>query len=224
MLFWRKHTRLVIFAAVMGISLVSAAQLISEEYSYAVQNINLLQQQINDLSTNINHQKQSFGQEIKVAMVRRVVNNYNYCFTAKEEQALVETVIELSEKYGINPLLITAIIETESHFDNYARSYMGARGLMQVMPVTGREIAKQLDIPWRGSRTLHEPLTNIRIGTHYFANLLKRFGDSDKALVASNQGPSRLNYQLRKGILSKRYKRKVMQAFSKQKRVLPLFA
>ncbi len=216
--------RILLFVS-LGVALVSGASALSEKYNYAEQEVVFLQFESEKLATDLKFQKVRFAAEFQEAIVRRIARSYNPYLSPDVEQEIVGTIISVSKQYRINPLLITAIIETESHFNNYARSYMGARGLMQVMPTTGREIAKQLGIPWRGVRTLHEPANNIRIGTYYFARLLKRYSDPFKALTAYNQGPGYLNYRLSRGYkISRRYGKKVLRAFNKHTRSIPLFA
>ena len=68
----------------------------------------------------------------------------------------------------------------------------GALGLMQVMPRTGRQTAKELNLKWHGNRTLINPSTNIRIGSYYLAKQLHRFGHPALATAAYNAGPHRV--------------------------------
>jgi len=77
----------------------------------------------------------------------------------------------------------------ESTNNSRAVSRTGARGLMQVQPETGREIARKLGIPWQGRTTLDDPETNVKIGTEYLMRQLRRFGDWRKASVAYQAGP-----------------------------------
>lgn len=93
--------------------------------------------------------------------------------------------------WDVDPMAyIRATQFAESTNNPNAVSRTGARGLMQVQPRTGREIAEKLGIPWRGSATLDDPVTNVKIGTEYLMQQLRRFGDWRKASVAYNAGPS----------------------------------
>lgn len=83
-------------------------------------------------------------------------------------------------QYGVDPLLVKAIIKVESDFDPWAVSHKGAKGLMQLMP----ETARRLDV-----RDLFDPAENVRAGVHHLKGLLDLFGGELKlALAAYNAG------------------------------------
>ncbi len=87
-----------------------------------------------------------------------------------------------SYRYDIDPLLIRAIIRVESDFDRYAVSRTGARGLMQLMPDTAREL---------NVSDSFDPAQNIHGGTRYLRKLMDMFkGDLVLALAAYNAGPT----------------------------------
>lgn len=92
----------------------------------------------------------------------------------------------------LDPYLMAALIAQESTFEPKARSIADAWGLMQVVPATGRRIARQLGI--RNFRTEHltDPETNVRIGTYYFARLVQQFGGTYYALASYNAGENRV--------------------------------
>jgi len=77
-----------------------------------------------------------------------------------------EFILETSLRHGMNPRLVKAIIAAESEFSTEARSPHGARGLMQVLPIT----AEELGVP---RSDLHDPQTNIRVGTAYLERLYR---------------------------------------------------
>ncbi len=110
-----------------------------------------------------------------------------------------------AQRYGVDPALVKAIIHTESNFKPYARSHVGAQGLMQLMPNTAREL--RVRNPW-------SPAQNIDGGTKYIAQLLRRFNNNKRlALAGYNAGPNRSS--LRAGRIpdireTKNYVRKVM--------------
>ena len=88
--------------------------------------------------------------------------------------------------------LVLAVIRQESAFEPRAKSRAGARGLMQVMPRTGRELARHMGLPWSTAR-LVEPEFNIRLGTTYLRQVLEMFnGNLDLALAGYNGGPFRV--------------------------------
>lgn len=91
---------------------------------------------------------------------------------------------EAAQRFGIDPLLIKAVIWTESCFNCRAVSKRGAEGLMQLMPETARDM---------GVRDPFDPEENILGGTRYLRKLLDMFqGDLRLALAAYNLGPERV--------------------------------
>ncbi|MBD3348650.1 MAG: transglycosylase SLT domain-containing protein [Candidatus Eisenbacteria bacterium] len=93
-------------------------------------------------------------------------------------------------RYGIDPALYYSLMRQESLFEPEAVSWVGARGLSQIMPGTGLWIARRLGV--RGFRTkdLLDPELNIRFGAYYLAEQLEDFeGDIMRALAAYNGGP-----------------------------------
>ena len=100
---------------------------------------------------------------------------------ARPFAALIETV---SLKHGIDPALVHAVIEAESNYRPTAQSHVGARGLMQVMPSTAR------DLGVKSARLLFDPKQNVEAGVKYLKVLLERFdGDLPTAIAAYNAGP-----------------------------------
>jgi len=136
-----------------------------------------------------------------------------------EELKLAGVIVEESRRYKIEPALILALIETESAYYNWAKSGVGARGLMQVRPRTGKYLAEELNVEWEGMKTLHDPYMNVKLGVHYLAELLERFGgDTGQALAAYNRGPTYISARIRRGQpLPVRYKKKVMARYNSHK-------
>lgn len=94
--------------------------------------------------------------------------------------------------YKIDPLLIAAVIHTESKFNPMATSKKGALGLMQILPDTAKEIAGELGIDIVNEEDIYEVKKNIRVGFHYMARLLREFnGNLIFALAAYNAGISK---------------------------------
>jgi hypothetical protein len=113
-----------------------------------------------------------------------------------EELSLANAIVRVSRQSRTDYRLILAVIQEESTFSNWAMSPRGAFGLMQVMPSTGRWLASQLDLPWAGTASLFDPVTNVRIGTNYLARLRSRYGDLQVALLAYNRGPAAVEGEL----------------------------
>ena len=117
-----------------------------------------------------------------------------------------ENKIDLyAQKAGIDPALIYAIIRQESAFNPRAQSGAGARGLMQIMSPTARNVARRLPRHYvsqkmrsrlirksRRSSSLYDIETNVILGVNYIANLTSRFDDLPQSLAAYNAGPTNL--------------------------------
>lgn len=96
---------------------------------------------------------------------------------------------------GLDPALVLAVMRQESRFVANARSRAGARGLMQIMPKTGRRLmgAKRFK-----ADTLYHPGTSIHYGTKFLARLLEQYqGSLVRSLGAYNAGPQRMNSWLK---------------------------
>lgn len=92
-----------------------------------------------------------------------------------------DIITEIASRHGVDESLIRAVIHIESAFNPYAVSPKGARGLMQLMPETAREL---------GVRNVFEAKQNIDGGAKYLSWLIKRFnGNISMALAGYNAGP-----------------------------------
>jgi soluble lytic murein transglycosylase-like protein len=91
-----------------------------------------------------------------------------------------DLIHEKSKKYDVDPALVAAVIEQESRFRSKARSHVGAQGLMQLMPRTGR---------WMGARNLYDPAQNVDAGVKYIKYLSVKYdGNLKKTIAAYNAG------------------------------------
>ncbi len=104
-----------------------------------------------------------------------------------------DKIHENSVQHNLNPVIIYGLVRRESAFNEKATSPTGARGLMQIMPRTGRDIARNLKERWRGKNSLYNPVTNLKYGSYYYQKLLTQFdGHYALALAAYNAGPHRV--------------------------------
>jgi len=100
--------------------------------------------------------------------------------------AMSPWVEQIAAQSDLDPDLINGVIWVESRFDPRAHSPAGARGLMQLMPATAAEMARELDRP---VARVYDPELNIEMGTRYLLHMLDRFdGDETLALAAYNAG------------------------------------
>jgi soluble lytic murein transglycosylase-like protein/tetratricopeptide (TPR) repeat protein len=83
-----------------------------------------------------------------------------------------------------NPIILQSIIKEESHFNQYAESSVGARGLMQLMPSTFDEITKNYGF----SGDIYNPQTNIKAGSLYYEGLKKVLGNKDLYAISAYNG------------------------------------
>jgi soluble lytic murein transglycosylase-like protein len=93
---------------------------------------------------------------------------------------------------GLDPYLIAALINQESAFDAGVRSSANAYGLMQVVPQTGKQLARQLKIRRFSTARLTDPNINLQLGTLYFKNLLGQLGNVCYVLASYNAGESKV--------------------------------
>jgi soluble lytic murein transglycosylase len=95
---------------------------------------------------------------------------------------------------GVDGAVALGIMRQESSFDVGAVSPSGARGLMQLMPPTAAEVAKQLGVPASLPALTSDPGYNMRLGSRYIEEMLNHFGETlPLAVAAYNAGPRRVD-------------------------------
>ena len=108
----------------------------------------------------------------------------------------VDLIQTYSREYDLDPTFVAGVIHTESKFNERAESRVGARGLMQIMPKTGEEIAKALGESFDVD-DLYNPETSIRFGCYYLRQQMDRFDQNAAvALAAYNAGPHKASQWL----------------------------
>ena len=111
-----------------------------------------------------------------------------------------DVIVARARQEGLDPALVAALIWQESAFDPTAVSTAGARGLMQILPPTGRTVSRKLGrAAGKTARkrtpapNLNDPATALALGTHYLRQMLDHFGGRvERALAAYNAGPTRV--------------------------------
>jgi len=96
-----------------------------------------------------------------------------------------------ADRHEVDPMLVAGLIRQESIFQADAVSRAGAIGLMQVLPKTGKKLARREKIKYNRKK-LYEPEYNLRLGTLYLADLVRTLGSYESALAAYNAGEDRV--------------------------------
>ena len=117
-----------------------------------------------------------------------------------EIEQVANAIVRGARRHGFDPNLVLALIHVESRGNTFALSPVGAIGLMQIMPATGEELARTLEIPWTGQQILFDPLVNVRMGIAYLKQLQSRYGNTSTALAAYNWGPGSIDSRIRRGV------------------------
>ena len=115
-------------------------------------------------------------------------------------------VVIYSEKYQVDSDLIFALIKAESNFNSSAVSGKGAKGLMQLMEETAKDVSKKTDLkiePDEIGVKLLQADVNIELGTKYISILLEKYNNTAIALTAYNAGIGTVDNWIEKGVIKK---------------------
>ncbi len=140
----------------------------------------------------------------------------------RERRGVAAELARAEAEHGLDALLVLALIDQESRYDPRARGPKGSLGLMQIRPFVGQDVARRHGIPWKGSKTLIDPVLNVRIGRAYLAEMKRMFGRNELALAAYNMGPYRVKRLLARGqTLRGRYAARVLEGYLALQRQFP---
>lgn len=131
--------------------------------------------------------------------VQQVFDSVRTNLTKTEQLDLARIIAEESLENGFSVDFVMAVMKTESSFNKRATSPVGAVGLMQLMPATGRAMAAEYGIMLTGKETLYNPQLNVTLGIRYLKRLADRFTDMNLVLAAYNMGPTRLRQNRTQG-------------------------
>jgi len=106
-----------------------------------------------------------------------------------------DEVTTAAGEHGVDPFLVLSVIREESRFDPSACSTAGARGLMQVMPDTGRRLARILKL----DPGLGDAGKNVKLGSYHLKRLIEEFGSLPPAIAAYNAGEQKVREWLKEG-------------------------
>lgn len=111
---------------------------------------------------------------------------------------VAQAIAEESDAAGLDPILVMAVIDVESEFQQQATSVVGARGLMQIRPATLMWVAQREGVKLSRAELESDPALNVRLGVRYLKYLKELFrGRLDLTLMAYNAGPNRLKAGLK---------------------------
>jgi len=130
----------------------------------------------------------------------RIIRELGTGLTADQYARLAPMLVDQGRRLELDPLLLVALIMTESSFGPTQVSEMGAMGLMQVKPSVAEGIATRAGWRLLCADQLFDPAINVRLGTRYLFELLLEFGDVRKALIAYNCGETAMRRRLDCGL------------------------
>lgn len=126
--------------------------------------------------------------------------------TDDQLQMLTDQIWQISRSYGVDPLLILAVVAQESHGNPNARgrlksgSFSGALGLMQIKLETAKKMGERFNMQIESEDDLLKPEINVAVGTAYLIRLISKYGSIKEALIAYNLGHSAVDRMLEQGI------------------------
>ncbi|OGC77482.1 MAG: hypothetical protein A2145_03700 [candidate division Zixibacteria bacterium RBG_16_40_9] len=129
----------------------------------------------------------------------KIIEDFQVGLNTDEIGELTSVIYRESQMYNYDPLLIIALIQTESSFKRNQQSHRGAMGLMQLRPFVGYDVAKKKGLNWQGKVSLFDPDFNIQLGSLYLFELILKFRDVKKAIIAYNFGENALRLRIKQG-------------------------
>ncbi|NOZ13673.1 MAG: lytic transglycosylase domain-containing protein [Acidobacteria bacterium] len=147
------------------------------------------------VNTDTRVQKHDFARFVELHQrekrVRQVLSSVKTNLTKREKEDLARIIAKESMDSGFTVEFVMAVMKTESSFNKLARSPVGAVGLMQLMPATGKAIARDYGIVLKNNDALYNPELNVTLGIRYLKKLADRFKDMNLVLAAYNMGPTK---------------------------------
>jgi len=168
-----------------------------------------------ELHRIIDYQRKRLTEMEEKLKIFQVIEDFQIGFSEEEKHQLAGVIFDECQKYNYDPMLIMAVIMTESTFKKGQVSSKGARGVMQLMPFIGEDLAQRAGMDWQNPDQLFDPVTNIQLGTlHLFEQILK-FKDVRKGIIAYNYGETRVRGDIRKNKpLPKDYFRRIWENYN----------
>lgn len=155
-------------------------------------------EKINNIETTLTAHNSLYAihseRQSSIEKVTQIISRYNGDMSDSLKLAIANEIYLMTQKYpNLNVNFISATITHESAktWDPKVTSYVGAMGLMQVMPQTGAFLAVEEGIEWTTAEDiLYDPIINIRLGCRYLNELVGLY-EKDGGLAAYNGGPKR---------------------------------
>lgn len=154
------------------------------------------------------HTAESPEEHLLAARLARQLNRVDLAVAATKRSARYAGVVLVKEAFPLvepmaqadapEPALVLAVSRQESEFNQYARSPVGARGLMQLMPATAKGVSKEIKLSYSETRLTSDAAYNVRLGSHYLNGLLRNW-DSNYvlSLAGYNAGEARVRKWIR---------------------------
>ncbi len=153
-----------------------------------------------------------------------IVRSHRPDIAEAEAWEISEVILEESSGYGLDPMLVLAVIDVESKFQYGAVSPAGARGIMQILPYVAQSLAEKIGLQQLSHATsfrpefLDDPVLNIKLGVYYLHDLKKSFRNLTHALTAYNMGPTETKNRLENDIdIPEEYSTLVLAAYQQYK-------
>jgi hypothetical protein len=154
------------------------------------------------------------GREATIERLIEELGERHTGLSQREIHAVARTIVDECAAQDLEVGIVMAVIQVESAGYHRAVSPVGARGLMQLMPGTGEEMARKRGLAWHGPGTLFDPVINVKLGIAYLRQLSDRYDHVPTALAAYNWGPGRIDRRIRRGVkMPKLYVEQVMRAY-----------
>ena len=153
-----------------------------------------------------------------------IVRSHRPDITEAEAWEISEVILEESSGYGLDPMLVLAVIDVESKFQYEAVSPAGARGIMQILPYVAKSLVQKIGLHQVSHSKsfrpefLDDPVLNIKLGVYYLHDLKKSFRNLTHALTAYNMGPTETKNRLENDIeIPEEYSTLVLAAYRQYK-------
>lgn len=133
---------------------------------------------------------------------------------SRQAPKVTRAILDSAKEHGLDPLFLVALIQTESSFRPDTRGPFGEIGLMQLRESTGKDVAARINLPWNGRATLQDPVKNIRLGSHYIAQLRDRFDEKPLLYIAAyNMGAANVRSAVARNVWPKEYSSRIMRNY-----------